>query len=227
MTDSHPLDNPVWNCLNGRQSDFAIGSAVAKRFLPDVNIFAAAGDDSPEALDAIAALLPDAGQLARLDAYTPPALPGMRLTFQAAVLQMVAPVVDMTPARAIDWIELGPEQGPEMVALATLTKPGPFFARTWALGRFIGVRREGRLVAMAGERMKPDGFTEVSAVCTHPDWRGHGFGASLTAIVTARIHASGEPAYLHVYPDNRAAVDIYRALGFETRREMIYSIYER
>ncbi|MEI9963878.1 MAG: GNAT family N-acetyltransferase [Caulobacteraceae bacterium] len=105
-----------------------------------------------------------------------------------------------------------------MLALATLTQPGPFFARTHQLGDFIGVKQEGRLVAMAGERMRPTGFTEVSGVCTHPDWRGRGYAAGLMRLVAARILARGETPFLHVYASNTGAIALYEALGFRLRR---------
>jgi predicted GNAT family acetyltransferase len=107
-----------------------------------------------------------------------------------------------------------------MIALAELTEPGPFRARTHELGQFWGIRREGRLVAMAGERMKLPGFTELSGVCVHPDWRGHGFARDLSAFVAGAIAARGETPFLHVFADNRAAIRLYEQLGFTARREM-------
>jgi len=114
-----------------------------------------------------------------------------------------------------------------MLALATLTKPGPFFARTHQLGDFVGVKRDGVLVAMAGERMKPAGFTEVSGVCTHPDHRGHGYAAGLSRIVAQRILARGEVPFLHAYATNTAAIAIYQALGFRLRLEATLTILAR
>jgi predicted GNAT family acetyltransferase len=112
---------------------------------------------------------------------------------------------------------LGDADAAEMLALATLTEPGPFFTRTHQLGDFIGLRREGRLIAMAGERMKPAGFTEVSGVSTHPDFRGQGLAGALMQIVAARIAARGETPFLHAYADNRGAIGLYERLGFRLR----------
>ena len=110
-------------------------------------------------------------------------------------VQMVAET--LAGGSDIDFLELGDADAAEMLALATLTEPGPFFTRTHRLGDFIGIRHAGRLVAMAGERMKPEGFTEVSGVCTHPDFRGRGYAGALMRVVAARIAARGEMPFLH------------------------------
>jgi predicted GNAT family acetyltransferase len=92
------------------------------------------------------------------------------------------------------------------------------------MGRFIGVKQDGRLVAMAGERMQPTGFTEVSGVCTHPDARGRGLGGALTRIVASAILARGESPFLHVYATNTGAIGLYEILGFTLRREMTMTV---
>jgi predicted GNAT family acetyltransferase len=112
----------------------------------------------------------------------------------------------------------------EMLALATLTKPGPFFARTHQLGRFIGVRDNGVLVAMAGERLKTPGYTEVSAVCTHPDHRGRGYAAALMRQVMGGIVARGETPFLHSYAANTGAIRLYESLGFRFSRELVMTV---
>ena len=119
---------------------------------------------------------------------------------------------------------LGQDILAEMLALATLTKPGPFFARTHQLGAFIGVRVDGRLVAMAGERMRPDGYTEASGVCVHPDHRGKGYAARLLREVTAGILARGDKAFLHSYADNATAIGLYESLGYRGRREVVFTV---
>ncbi len=104
-----------------------------------------------------------------------------------------------------------------MVELATLTKPGPFGTRTHELGVYLGIRHEGKLVAMAGERLKVPGYTEVSAVCTHPEHTGRGYAQALMTGVMGRIFARGETPFLHVREANTRAVRIYEKLGFRTR----------
>jgi predicted GNAT family acetyltransferase len=119
-----------------------------------------------------------------------------------------------------------------MLALANLTKPGPFFERTHRLGDFIGVKvpdgKGGRrLAAMAGERMRLPGFTEVSGICTHPDYRGHGYAGGLSRIVAGRILARGETPFLHAYAHNTAATGLYETLGFSLRRQMHMRVLTR
>jgi len=131
------------------------------------------------------------------------------------VLDRLAPV-----AASVDLVPLGAADAPEMLALATLTEPGPFGPRTHELGGFLGVKLDGRLVAMAGERMKPEGFTEVSGVCTHPDHRGHGYAAMLSTAVAERVLARGETPFLHAYASNTAAIGLYERLGFRLRTDV-------
>jgi predicted GNAT family acetyltransferase len=108
----------------------------------------------------------------------------------------------------------------EMLELATLTKPGPFTLRAQALGEFFGVKIDGRLIAMAGELMKTDGFTEVSGVCTHPDFQGRGFGKLLSVFVAHRVLDRGETPFLHAFATNTAAIKLYESIGFELRTMM-------
>ena len=142
--------------------------------------------------------------------------------------QCIEILARLVPAEGvIGLVEAGEADAAEMLALATLTEPGPFFEKTHRLGDFIGVKHMGRLVAMAGERMKPDGFTEVSGVCTHPDWRGRGYAAGLMRAVTARILARGETAFLHAYAANKGAIRLYESLGFSVRTPITFTVLSR
>ena len=114
---------------------------------------------------------------------------------------------------------------PEMLALTKLTEPGPFLPRTIELGSYFGIHESGSLVAMAGERLHLTGFTEVSAVCTHPDFRGRGYGNALMSAVISRIMRRGETPFLHVKTDN-AAVRLYQKLGFRIRAQLHLAVIQ-
>jgi predicted GNAT family acetyltransferase len=216
--NAHLLDRPVWNALTTRQAHFAQGDERAVRFPSDIGVFAAAADPSPANLAALAELSGTGGSIAMQEAEGWPVPAGMAGE-PRPVDQMVAeaPVI-REPAFA--YVRLTDVDAPEMLALATLTRPGPFFARTHCLGDFFGVRVDGRLVAMAGERMKVEGFTEVSGVCTHPDHRGKGYAAGLMQVVMAGVAARGETTFLHVLSANTGAIGLYQTLGFRFRRQL-------
>ncbi len=226
-TPDHPLDRPVWSALTTGQAALAIGDHRAMRFDPDYGLFAAAADASSSSQAALAALVPDEGALALVETEAPPTMPGVAIELLAA-WQMTAQ--RLTPAAACGFTitALDEADAPQMLDLATLTKPGPFFRYTHRLGDFIGVKDEaGRLVAMAGERMKPAGFTEVSGVCTHPDFRGRGYAGGLMRVVAAGILARGETPFLHVYASNNGAIALYESLGFNLRRPMTIAVLAR
>lgn len=222
MTD-HPLDRPVWNALTTRQAALGLGDARARRYRPEINLFAAGAEPSEECAAAIGGFLGGGGQVGLVEAAPFPPIPGATVEKRAIIHQMVAhgsPGV----AEGFDCRVLGEADGPEMLALARLTAPGPFFTQTFRMGHFVGVREGGRLVAMAGQRMRVPGFTEVSGVCTHPDFRGRGLAGKLMRVVIDRIVADGDAAFLHVYPDNAGAIALYEALGFRLRAEMTFTV---
>ena len=227
MMADHPLDRPVWASLTTRQSGLALGNARAVRLNPDYGLFAATADTSPRSLAALAALMSPGDEVAMVEAGAWPPIPGVIVQPPVAVCQMVAGVLSPPPAAGFEIVDLSEGDAAEMFDLARLTQPGPFFKRTHRLGDFVGVRVEGRLAAMAGERMKLPGFTEVSAVCTHPEHRGHGYAAALMGVVADRILARGETPFLHVYPHNTGAIRLYEALGYRIRREMKMTVLSR
>lgn len=221
MPAAHPLDCPAWPALTGRHAAFAVSHGGARRYHPDFGVFASLGERSAASLDGLAALVAEHGDVAMLQVAPPGDLPGLRVVSQEMGVQMVAAGPRAALAPEFAMVPLGEADAPEMLALATLTEPGPFFARTHQLGDFVGVRVDGQLVAMAGERMKPDGFTEVSGVCTHPDHRGRGYAAGLMRQVMAGIFARGETPFLHAYASNHAAIALYQRLGFVLRAEVL------
>ncbi len=223
----HPLDRPVWGSLNGAHLALSEGSRLARRYARDVNLFASARDDDTGSLAALTALLRPGDRVFVLQVPSIVVPPGLVAVKRARGVQMVA-------TRALQdeggWQPLADADAAGMLALATLTEPGPFLARTHAMGRFIGVREGapgGRLLAMAGERFRPPGWTEVSGVCTHPDARGRGLARTLSAAVAARIQARGEQAFLHAWQTNVAAIRLYESLGFVLRTEVDVAVLEK
>lgn len=226
MGASAELDRPVWESLASRHASLSEGGALAKRYQRDVNLFASARDDSPAALDALAGLVEPGEHVYVLQVPEIAVPPALRATKTALGVQMVATrSIDAAPAE--DIITLGDADAPEMLALAQLTQPGPFLARTHVMGRFRGIRIDGRLAAMAGERMRMPSYTEVSGVCTHPDFRGRGLARRLSAIVATAIQARGETPFLHAWKDNHPAIALYEKLGFRLRAEVNVAVLER
>lgn len=228
MPDSHfehPLDRAVWRALTTRQADLALGDGRARRLAPEYGLFAAAADHSPENLAALADLVRATGPAALFEADPPGQLDGVIITPGDPISQMVAEAPKPAPVD-FEVVELGDAAAAEMLELATLTKPGPFFQRTHRLGRFIGVREGGRLAAMCGERLSLPGYTELSAVCTHPDFLGRGYAAGLMSLVTQGIIQRGDVPFLHVYDHNARAIALYERLGWVRRRAVEVSFLE-
>ena len=220
------LDNPAWYSLASTHAELAIGGALARRFPHEVAPFAATGGGAPGGFEALADLVGAGESVAWAAKARVPAIAGLQAAPFGRVRQMVyrgrPPVPDPE-----EIVELSPSDVAEMKALADLTKPGPFEARTIELGRYCGIRRDGRLVAMAGERLRPPGFSEISAVCTHPDHRGVGHARRLVEVLQAMILDRGETPFLHVLEDNAGAERLYRDMGYETRDMIDLIILER
>jgi predicted GNAT family acetyltransferase len=190
-----------------------------------VNLFASARDDSPAALDALVDLV-EPGEHVYVLQVPEIAVPArLHATKTALGVQMVA-TRSINAESAEDIVMLGDADAPEMLALAQLTQPGPFLARTHVMGTFRGIRIDGHLAAMAGERMRMPGHTEVSGVCTHPDFRGRGLARRLSAIVANAIQTRGETPFLHAWKDNHPAIALYEQLGFRLRAEVNVAVLE-
>jgi ribosomal protein S18 acetylase RimI-like enzyme len=214
---THPLDNPIWQALTTSQARFAEICGLARRFPSDITSLGAFSAPSPEAYDSLAGLA-GAGEVITLLLEEPAEPPsGWTVAEAVPLLQMIHEECSLCVPPS-ELIELTDADAPEMLSLTALTQPGPFGKRTGQLGLYLGIRRGGALVAMAGERLRMPGYTEVSAVCTHPDYQGHGYAAALIAALVARMRQRDEQPFLHVRPENRRAVELYRRLGFNARR---------
>jgi len=216
----HPLDRPVWSALTSRQAHLALGEKDSfLRFPADIEPFGATRDNSQAQLKSLAELMPADGHVALAEVDKPATPPGFVCMIAALIHQMTASRIT-PPDDDLDVMTLSDRDAVDMRALAELTQPGPFHARTHELGGFIGVRENGRFIAMAGERLKVPGFSEISAVCTHPDARGRGLAGALMRRVAANIVARGEEIFLHVYPHNKGAIALYQRLGFRHRADI-------
>jgi predicted GNAT family acetyltransferase len=224
---SHILDRPVWTALGSSHAEFCETNGLARRYPPSIIPFASVGDDDPESFAALARLTGPDDVSMIVQAGGPVSLPRELVsTFDAPVTQMIAekPRSEVGDPR----IErLAAADAAEMFALADLTKPGPFTHRAQALGDFFGVKENGRLIAMAGVRMKHPGLHEVSGVCTHPDVRGRGLGRLMMEFMCGRIFAEGNQPFLHTFSDNARAIALYEKLGFKVRSPMHVTAFRR
>ena len=225
-TPSHPLDHPIWTALTTAQQSLAEGDARARRYPTEITPFAAMPDMSDENFAALGALMSpqDIAVLFTPDAVSPPA--EFKVVLADTGEQMIGTPVEM-PLDGVDIVTLGAEDVSAMMDLTALTKPGPFSARTHELGTFLGIRVGGNLVAMAGERMKPAGYTEITAVCVHPSHRGRGYGQMLLGAVSRQILARGEIPFLHVFSSNESAIARYKRQGMEIRRSLHVTVLQK
>jgi len=219
---SHPLDNPVWNALDGPHRHFATRHGLAVHYARDVAAFSAIADDSAQAYADLAHDLP-AGAEARLVRHRVDALPdGWVQVKHVPLLQMIAPKVDGQLIDGPAFATLGATDVAAVSALIDLTQPGPFGPRTLEMGRYIGVVEDGRLLALSGERMNLPGYVEMSAICTHPQARGRRLAEHLVRHLMRDAAARGQVPFLHVLPDNEPAIALYERLGFVVRAQMHY-----
>jgi predicted GNAT family acetyltransferase len=222
----HPLDHPVWNALISRQQALAEGGTLARRYPPEIAPFAAMTDMSAQSFAALRALMTASDQAVLFTPEPVTAPAEFKVLLAKTGEQMIGTPAE-TAGRTADIVTLGADDAPAMVELTKLTKPGPFTLRTHELGTFLGIRIDGQLVAMAGERMKPANYTEITAVCVHPAHRGRGYAQILLGAVARQISARGEIPFLHVFSDNDSAIALYRRQGMEIRRSLCVTVLGR
>jgi ribosomal protein S18 acetylase RimI-like enzyme len=217
---SHPLDNPVRSSLTGPHARFAERRGSALRYPPGVCPFLAMPQEPGAGDWADAAGLAGPGGLLVLAAVqvAPPA--GWEVQMRGEGVQLTGEGV--TGLADPDAVPLGSADVPEMLDLARRTKPGPFLPRTVEMGTYLGIRCGGALVAMAGERLHPPGWTEISAVCTDDAWRGRGLATRLVLALVAGIRARGEIPFLHALASNVNAIKLYEELGFRLRQHTVF-----
>lgn len=213
------LDNAVWHALTGPLARFATGTPPALRFPDDVAPFGSLPDTVDDAAWNAARVAAGPGGIAVLFRNPLDAPPGWEVVARMPCAQMTydRPAPPVGPELDAPPVTLGAGDAAEMQALVAATRPGPFGPRTHQLGRYVGVRDGGRLVAMAGERLRVPGATEISAVCTDPAYQRRGLAAALVSGLVGEILARGERPFLHVADDNHGARRVYEALGFTVR----------
>jgi predicted GNAT family acetyltransferase len=217
----HPLDNVIWQALTTRHTQFAEGHDEARRFVPEVGPLGAFPEPGPRGFESLAELVGANGTVGLFLDEPYVERPGWTFVVGAPLLQMIAGngvEMESKVDPNLELVALGTADSTEMIELTTLTKPGPFGTRTHELGTYLGVRKNGKLIAMAGERLKVPGHTEVSAVCTHPDHTGKGYARVLMAEIMRGIRDRGETPFLHVRGDNTRAIEVYKLLGFRKRK---------
>ncbi len=222
MIDLRQLDNPVWSALGSGHAHMARVNGLARRYAHEVTPLVGLAEMSSQAFSDLRALT-EAGEVVGLVHATPFAVPsGWTVMREITIAQMTCPVAPS--ATADGFVDLGEGDAHDMVELVKATEPGPFRPGTIGMGRFIGYRSpEGRLMAMAGERMRLDRATEISAVCTWPEFRGRGLARALVARLAADILAQGRLPFLHVKTDN-AARQLYESLGFAVRTPVQFKV---
>jgi len=221
-TDEARLDNPAYAALSSVHAPFAQTCGHALRYPADVTpFFALPSQPTDEDWRGAIEIVPPGtyGALVHAGADMPAAWKTLQ---EFEVVQMVE--ADVDGVAAPEAVRLGAADVPEMLDLVRQTDPGPFLERTIELGDYVGIRRDGRLVAMAGERLHLDGWTEISAVCTAPSERGRGLASRLVGALVAGIHARSERAFLHVLTSNTDAIRLYEQLGFRLRRPLTISV---
>lgn len=222
----HLLDNITWHTLAGPHAKFAVGTPQARRYAPGFSPIV--GFARPEHPD-FAALAPfcEAGEHFYCAGWRGAAPAGWQIDAESTMFKMLweaeLPATDAAP----EAVALGPEHASQAFELAALTRPGPFGPRTIELGEYFGYFDEGRLVAMAGERMCAGTLREISSVCTHPDYRGRGLALGLVLKLVRRQMQRNETPFLHVMHENSGARRLYQRMGFRIYRETVVRVISR
>ena len=219
---SHPLDNMIWNALAGPQAHLGVSNGKARRFDPEISIFAAV-ERPLENLDGLAEILPEGGRAGLVTTGSLSLPPELDAMATGEVVQLTAEQFKPIGTGGIVYRDLTSADVPAIIELVALTRPGPFSQRTIEMGRYIGVFDAGRLVAMTGERLRLDGFGEVSAVCTHPDYQGRGIAKALVSVIGSDVVERGEVPFLQAYASNAAAIATYTRLGFRPRCNLTFT----
>lgn len=220
------LDNVFWHAMVGAQAGIAAGSGSVRRYARGFSPIAAFVEPQHPDFAGLAECF-EPGERFYTDAWSGPVPPDWRLEMEAPMEKMIWAADGLPDDTAPEAVRLGPEHAAQALALAELTRPGPFGLRTIEMGTYFGTFESGSLVAMAGERAHAAGLREVSGICTDPRWQGRGLAKRLTAKVLRHMLERGETPFLHVVGGNRTAHDFYRRLGFRDYRTSVVRVLTR
>jgi len=226
----HILDNMIWNAITTGNRNIAQVSGNAGCYLPDVAPFAGVAHCNDENIERLFEFLPAGRSVAvALDEGTELNETKWRMQQHMDCCQMVyeQPVSSYSTAASSSIVRLNMEHVPQMLELTAMTKPGPFHEKTIVFGNYFGIFIDGKLAAMTGQRMHPVPFMEVSAVCTHPDFRGRGYAKTLMLHVMKIILDNSFTPFLHVLTSNTTAIQLYEAIGFRLRRRLFIDMIRR
>lgn len=224
---AHSLDNPVWEALSTVDKQYNAGSNTLKYFPENMSPFVGLQNWDDADLQTLISELP-ANRSFSIMKVNQPNLPSQfQIIFSLPLFQLVCAKLKpfTNPSHPIQKLES--KDIPQMLQLTAKTKPGPFYEKTIDFSNYLGIYSGESLIAMAGERLHFTGFTEVSAICTHPDYLGKGYASSLTSMVSQTIIANGATPFLHVRQDNTRAIDMYKRLGFEIRSEVYFAVIKK
>jgi len=214
----HPLDNPIWNALNTGSADFSYGKQNYRFIDRKMGFFAGLPEYDEQSINLLNSFC-ESGQ--NIILFTPEHITTSEnwiVHIDRELLQMVYELQSGIQLGDLPLEELGENHIDSMLELTELTKPGPFLSRTIDFGGYVGAKSDGKLISMAGRRLSPEPYVEISAVCTHPDFLGRGLSAQVISKVMEGVLAEGKTPFLHVYPDNYPAIRVYQKLGFTSRK---------
>jgi predicted GNAT family acetyltransferase len=223
----HSLDNPVWEALGTKQQHFNQGTATVKFFPEDVSPFVGMKNWDEADRRELLLQIPDNRSFSVMIAKEVQLPEETELIFSIPLYQMYCPVLNPVKERELTVRSLSNADVPQMLELTELTRPGPFYSKTITFGNYIGLFQNDQLISMAGERLKTNGYTEVSAICTHPEYLGNGYASYLTSKVAEGVFREGSVPFLHVRTDNTAAIRVYQKLGFQVRADVYFAVFKK
>jgi len=220
------LDNPVWEALSTQQNNFNIGNKAVKYFAADIAPFIGLQNWDESDLQQLKQHAPADRAFSVMIAKKIQLPANADILFTTPLYQLYCPVLLPFTIEAIEIKTLDSSHVAQMLELTAITKPGPFYEKTIDFGHYMGIYQHDKLVAMAGERLKVNGYTEISAICTHPHYLGKGYASYLLSQVCQHTIREGNIPFLHVRTDNVRAIDVYKKLGFQIRADVYFAIFK-